>query len=490
MRASGKRHRASDRHHGLRPKPLTSALVAACIALVPSIAAVKAAHAGGTIVVGNCNDGGSGSLRDAIASSPDGGTVDLSALTCSVITLNSQLRVAQNALDIIGPGQDALTIDADQRDRVIVHSGSGTLRVSNVTLANGTYRGGTYYGERGGCVLSLGSFLASNTTISSCTLTDEYSPPVPATGGGGCIHAGVDVTLIDSRVAGCDATLAIISSELDGGGIASFGGDIGMVRSSLSGVRTQSDFTFGVGLSTSGGLTMKYSTIEDNADIGDAALDQQSQSGGVQVNGPVYLLASTIANNRAGQGGAGAMGAGSESIRIKNSTIANNVATDAGSGGLTIVQATDVVIANSTIAFNRGDSSTASGLRLYDAAVELRSTIIAKNLAGTAERDIGGNAASSVSGSNNLIPAAVIAVPGDTMTDDPLLRPLHHNGGRTATLALQSTSPAIDQGANPLDIDNDQRGPGFVREFGAAADIGAFEYQPDADMIFWDGFDV
>src|SRR5262249_43579291 len=58
---------------------------------------------------------------------------------------------------------------------------------------------------------------------------------------------------------------------------------------------------------------------------------------------------------------------------------------------------------------------------------------------------------------------------------DAKLGPLASNGGPTFTHALLAGSPAIDKGANPAALANDQRGPGFPRVVGPAADIGAFE---------------
>jgi hypothetical protein len=65
---------------------------------------------------------------------------------------------------------------------------------------------------------------------------------------------------------------------------------------------------------------------------------------------------------------------------------------------------------------------------------------------------------------------------------------LQDNGGSTLTQALQSGSPAINQGKNFSHARYDQRGPGFVRAFkfpsisnaqgGDGTDIGAFEVQP------------
>ena len=68
---------------------------------------------------------------------------------------------------------------------------------------------------------------------------------------------------------------------------------------------------------------------------------------------------------------------------------------------------------------------------------------------------------------------------GDITNTNPLLGPLHDNGGRTLTHALLPGSPAIDAGddlacaAAPVN-GIDQRG--VPRPQGAACDIGAYEY--------------
>ena len=89
----------------------------------------------------------------------------------------------------------------------------------------------------------------------------------------------------------------------------------------------------------------------------------------------------------------------------------------------------------------------------------------------------------------NLIASANVSLPGDTLGGDPMLAPLADNGGPTWTHALLTGSPAIDTGNNAAALTTDQRGDGFVRVYGAAADIGAFESQPVADAIFANGFD-
>jgi hypothetical protein len=56
---------------------------------------------------------------------------------------------------------------------------------------------------------------------------------------------------------------------------------------------------------------------------------------------------------------------------------------------------------------------------------------------------------------------------------------------------LRATSPAIGAGAADLvNLPFDQRGAGYGRSFGGAADIGAFEWQGQpGDRIFRGDFD-
>ena len=94
----------------------------------------------------------------------------------------------------------------------------------------------------------------------------------------------------------------------------------------------------------------------------------------------------------------------------------------------------------------------------------------------------------SPTGAHNLVYASNAALPGNTLRGEcPLLAPLDDNGGPTQTHALYSHSPAIDMGA-AQSLPYDQRGAGFPRVSGMAADIGSYEVQV-GDEIFGGGFD-
>ena len=61
---------------------------------------------------------------------------------------------------------------------------------------------------------------------------------------------------------------------------------------------------------------------------------------------------------------------------------------------------------------------------------------------------------------------------------DPQFGQIGYLGGNIPSAALKAESPAISGGSNPLALANDSRGPGFLRTFGGAIDIGSFESQP------------
>jgi hypothetical protein len=432
-----------------------------------------------TVVVANCEDNGTGSLRDAAAGAVSGDVIDLSALPCSTITLSSGgIIAAVDDIELVGPGAGALTIDAAYHGRAFYHLGAGTIGLSGLTITHGTYSGGPYYRALGGCVFSMGDIDVSDSVVTGCTLTDAIADNSGA-GGAGLLAYG-SVTTHDSTVSACDITVSTGETAVGAGIFA--GAHVALVRSTVSGNSADA----GTGEAAGGGVlaiqnfTMKYSTLRDNSVSG-----YNAQGGGVYVQEDVYMLASTISANHAALGAGLRMGgsAATNLAEIRNSTISGNVAELAAAG---LVSTIPMRLSNSTIAFNTSIALNVSGVYLgWDA--ELESSVIANNSAGATVRDLGGDSDASITGANNLIGVTFLTVPGDTISADPLLGALADNGGRTKTHALAPASPAIDAGNNVLDLSPDQRGTGFARVVGADADIGAYERDPD--FLFASGFD-
>jgi hypothetical protein len=183
---------------------------------------------------------------------------------------------------------------------------------------------------------------------------------------------------------------------------------------------------------------------------------------------------------------------------ISNSTISGN---RAGGAGGALASQRQVTLANSTLAFNDAILGGAVMFRVENipysppsSVLHLQSTIIASNTAAPDAPfalDLAVDGKLMVDGANNLVMQAdpAIVLPVDTLASDPRLLPLDWNGGATRTHALAGSSPARDAGNNAGDLSFDQRGEGYPRVIGPAADIGAFEALPVVDAVFADGFE-
>ena len=446
-----------------------SAFVATALSTgAPLGAAATPAPRGGTVVaVTTCDDAGNGSLRDALQDAPDGAVIDLGALPCSdrTIHLTSGEIAFTNAgtLSIRGvpivfastPGASpaAVTIDAGGTSRVFSQSGTGLLAIVGVALRNGRSD------EPGGCLASEGDVRLEDSVVGDCVVAATAF----GNGVGGGLYVAHALTLVNSIVVG---NAARGDSAVSGGG-------------------------FAVG----GALDVAYSTIAGNSAIATSVF---GDGGGLSANGDVLIEHSTISGNTATDiGGAYLLGAdGVATLRIVDSTISGN--SGAQVGGMMALQS-PVAIASSTIAFNSASGTGGVGGLAVANSPTLESTIVSGNLAANVAADVsascfgGGDCGLHVDGHANLIGAANLPVPVDTLSVDPRLLALADNGGPTRTHALQPGSPAIDAGnatgAGFGTLDSDQRGADYARIVGTAADIGAYESGAGPQRIFEDGFD-
>jgi predicted outer membrane repeat protein len=274
---------------------------------------------------------------------------------------------------------------------------------------------------------------------------------------------------------------AIASSSYGLGGAIYSRGFVDLTDSFVSGNTASRS---GGGVYAYAGLSVKYSTIDDNR--------AYQYGGGVFATGNIVIANSTISNNQAIGGYGGAILDGYRAtvpITVLSSTISGNSA--GFLAGAEILEY-DGRVMNSTIAFNHEGTASKYGAGLYirDAVVDIESTIIANNTyAGTQPDDVGGTTTGTVTGANNLIGYSTIPVPNDTiLLQSPMLGVLAYNGGTTRTHMILSGSPAIDAGSNVTNASYDQRGGGYPRVIGPAADIGAYELDTN-DVIFANGLD-
>ena len=484
--------------------------------LQPPHAAVSPApvRRGAVLPVTSClDDDDPGTLRNVLASASEGDTVDLGALTCSTITL-TQGAIDTSALGdhqlydvtLQGPGRDALTIDAAGQSQVFVVGGfsgdKGTFTANDLTVANGAYAG-----SLAACIEGFGGAVVLNrVTVTGCHASGTYKL---------LFGGAVDVTTLrmtDSTITNSSVTGTGVHSNAAGGGAYVSDGAT-LVRSAISGNSASAPYatyqgyaSVGGGLYSRGDLTLVDSTISGNF-IEATNAGQDARGGGVYVRGVATLSGSTIDGNIADGDGGGLFKAVfsvygdppppyDTKLDITDSTISGN----SGALGGGVATSRPLYLANSTIASNTGVGGGGGVMfvlaGVYDSAgiLATQSSIIATNTVGDAPAfaaDLGADDALDVTGANNLVvdADAAIVLPADTIAADPLLLPLADNGGPTRTRALDAGSPAIDAGNNAAALDFDQRGDGFGRVAGAAADIGAFERQAPDDTIFGDGFD-
>jgi hypothetical protein len=507
----------------------------------------------GTVVVANCNDSGEGSLRSALAGAVRGDTIDLTHLACSTITLATGLTTTVDDLTLQGPGAGDLAIDGAGASRVLAHAGYGTLTIDGLTLRNGsyTYGGPGIYGglAPGACLLSAGSVTMSASVVEDCSasgwsvfgaaldvlgvlhLSDSRvsgvtamadATEISATIYGGMIYAtAAYITGSTIRDATVSATSTSAFSGTMGGGIQGFQGAV-LDHSRVSGVAVhvagaKDSYAKGGGVASPKTVILIASTVTGNSVEGAPGVGPGGPYGTIYTSaiggGGVYIASvpregvyasylrdSTVSGNSArvvGEAGAYTVGGGGGVVSwsplplaVTNSTVSGNDS-DLQGGGLYSRHKGGFALANATVT----DNTAPTGAGIADQGDEfpyplaLDSSIVAGNHLpdGSGSTEI--TTLHVIGGSHNLVGSANATLPGDTLGGDPLLGVLADNGGPTRTHALLAGSPAIDSGSNPLALAADQRGEGFVREYGTAPDIGAFERQPLPDRIFGDGFD-
>lgn len=195
--------------------------------------------------------------------------------------------------------------------------------------------------------------------------------------------------------------------------------------------------------------------------------------GAIYALGDVEITNSTISDNEAASSGGGLYFAGTGSIvSIAGSTFANNVSTGGGSGiQFTGTLTSSLSLFHTTVSRNRNLNSTATGaggINATGGTFNATNSVIAGNrhLQGSND-DLSG----TINGTNI----------GNFIGGDPKLGSLSDNGGPTLTMIPLLDSPLIDAGSHLVSLPQlDQRG--FLRKFDgdgqspAAVNIGAVEF--------------
>jgi len=276
---------------------------------------------------------------------------------------------------------------------------------------------------------------------------------------------GGDVGLEFAFISGNDALTGY------GGGIQFYGApnQLGLAYSVLTGNTASSNggaMDLYVPGATNTQLELKYSEVSSNTAGGSGGGLSLSAGSGSQF----FFKNSTASGNNSGANGGAIYAYNDITLAMKYSTIADNYAGSEGGGVITNLPEGNCYSANSIFAGNTaGTEAEGQDLRSSNSYYcDVDQSLLA------------GKYSEFNNGTGNIL------------FQDPLLQPLGDNGGPgTWAHALDPSSPAVDSGSSgDFAPDNDQRGTGFTRVFGAAIDMGAYELQSLEDAIFSDRFEA
>jgi CSLREA domain-containing protein/uncharacterized repeat protein (TIGR01451 family) len=288
-----------------------------------------------------------------------------------------------------------------------------------------------------------------------------------------------EATLRDVGITGGNASATSPSPAGDGGGILNLANTLHLHRIALTG----NTATFG-----GGGLIAPFesgpvgpvTTIDDSLIAGNTVTGGlvDGQGGGLAVFGDTTITNSTITGNRVSntginQGGGimSAKDAGATDpadLTLLNTTVAGNTIQGVLPSGLTP---------------NFGGGIAGSSLGTTPALTNLtaKNSIVSGNIVDGAPQDCGLVAAASTDHNLSSDSTCLFTDGGSLQNANPLLGPLHDNGGPTDTLALLDKSPATNAGTNAGCPATDQRGTS--RPQGPTCDIGAYERVLATDLV-------
>jgi hypothetical protein len=339
-------------------------------------------------------------------------------------------------------------------------AGGGIYNLASMTL-NGCTIGGYCVAQRGGGIYTSGIASLTRCLITGCGTENQGD-------GAGLVNVG-KLTLVACVVTNNHASYTT-------GGIGSGGEFATLIMTNTLIVNNYAAFESGGGLNVVGSVSCFNCTISGN---GSGAIAQFYGGGGIYSSATLTLVNCTISGNSALPSWvAGNGGAGIENLNVlimTNCTVSGNtIPVESGSpygfgGGIFNGSNAVAYLTACTIVSN--SAPTGAGFYNTNGTVYATDTIIANN----GIDFLGALTSQGYNLIGNTNGCTLLGDPTGNLYDlDSLLGPLQNNGGPTLTHALLAGSPAIDAGPTNSPPYFDQRGA--PRPFGAADDIGAFEY--------------
>jgi beta-glucanase (GH16 family) len=261
------------------------------------------------LTVGSAADSGPGSLRQLLASLPEGGSLAFApALAGQTIVLTSGPLVLSKDVAIDGSAAPGLMLSGNGSDRVFIVDAGTTAMLRHLVVANG------FGFDLAGGILNNGSL-----TLEDCTVRDNHVGA--ATNefwkGGGGIYSGDGSTLTVRRSTIRGNTTQVV----DGGGLYAFFNTTVTVEAST--IEGNTAGNVGGGIRSLGNVTLTNSTLSGNTSTawyGGAAF---------HTDGVMELLNSTVTGNISNPSGPAALFVGTftaagATLRLTNSIVGGN----------------------------------------------------------------------------------------------------------------------------------------------------------------------
>jgi hypothetical protein len=363
--------------------------------------------------VSNLSDHDPGSLRDAIATTPAGGTVDFQPGLSGTITLMTGELLIDKGLTIAGPGASVITVSGNHASRVFDIAGMYTVGISGLTIADGSVTN-----ANGGGIISSGTLTVTVSILSANSATFGT--------GGGIENDGGMLTVTASTLSG--------NSAGAGGGIFNDAGTLTVTASTLTG---NSSGTGGGGIYSNfgGGVTITDSTLRGNSTSG----GNYPRGGGIyNYSAPLTVIACTLSGNSA-SAGVSPSGGGiydySATLIVAASTLSDNSAT---AGGIYLAYGGGIYFTGGTATIT---ASTLSGnsAKTYGGGIHNEGTMTVTN------STLRGNSAGAGGGISNggTMTVAASILSANSATDGG---GIFNGGTMTATNSTLSANSATDGG--------------------------------------------
>ncbi len=423
------------------------------------------------------------------------------------ITLDGQQLDVLDDLEIQGPGDELLTIDADQRSRVIYVAEEVSLAIDGLTITGGFVE--DLDPDDDDVALGGGIYAPGIISIAYSTIADNIVSGDKAMGGG--IYAPKHLMISDSSIENNSA----VGYRTRGGGIACgatviWGSPSIVLQSTISNSIISGNATLGGG-GEGGGICVLNSThIENsvivgnytaresvtslNLDDADVISNLSGAGGGIYIDSAAYgsgVTNTLLTNNASRYGGAFYT---KDSFSVKSSTITENFALCGG--GIYSLSTSAVYIHDSTIVYNSatqygggiaytpfqgcfaGSINSIIALNTAYSVPDISPVLIDGGPRAYCHHDLIGVWTGDLQGISNSIMLGTFGIPLD-----PMLTAVTDADGMVRYYRPQLGSPVLDAGGwNDISGENVTDMLGNPRVYNGQSDIGAVELTAESQL--------